>query len=310
MQGVADPAPTIEDHRRSPLGEANDPPVGTHAILFASGFLIALAYLGARHRFSSYPSIFEMSPPSVLWAALFCTQVGAWAAVGTWAAVTAKPMLSRVDTASGKVIGAALALLVAFCLVFFDVFIGRSVNAAGIEPGISTRIAGLGPFWAAVSYSVVVVLAGALLITHAALQQSNVTALTMREQMRTLRQFSSRLRTQLFGAGLLVGLSSASAVALNRARGSNGLPADYLVIHGALYSILLALLYVPAHITLVKKARTIVDRLPAVSPAGDTTAPDERKQIEEDLGLRLSGLPGWDIVASILVPLAASFLGK
>jgi len=126
-----------------------------------------------------------------------------------------------------------------------------------------------------------------------------------------LNEFRNRLLLLLFGAMILVGLSSVSALILNGARG-HPLDPEILWLHGSVYSVLLALLYLPAHLTLVKGATEVADRAastPALDAAPLETQLESRKAVADEIGVNLSGLPGWEASVAIVMPVATSLLG-
>ena len=299
----------------STRADEEDPRVGFVAVLFAVGFVAALAYLRATY---PSPGLGALTPSGALWAALFCTQVAAWVVV-TVLSVKSIRDLNRREPLNTVVpiarIVAVVIVLAGTCLLIFETFLDsaavrRALDNVSPDPGLRRAFAGLGLPVAATSYVPLMIVGGALLITHAALQRLVGGADALHLQVSRLRDFGSRLRMLLFGATLLVGLSSASAVMLNVARG-NALGEQYFWIHGALYSMLLALLYIPAHVTLVQKARAVAERMCPPGNAGSEAGllQEGRQQVEADMGVQLSGMPGWDVVTSILIPLATALLG-
>lgn len=300
--------------------DEEDPGIGSVAVLFAVGFLTALAYLRATY---PTPGLGQLTPAAALWAALFCTQVAAWLVV-TVLSVKSIRDLHRREPLNGVVpfgrIAVVVIVLAATCYAIFITFLESPAVVGileGVKPahGIKPTIAGLDVLVAGLSYIPLMVVGGSLLIAHAALKRLVDRTQSIQRQVSRLRDLGNRLRMLLFGATILVGLSSASAVTLNFARrgalAEGPLASEYFWIHGGLYSVLLALLYIPAHVTLVRKGRVVAEQLfPLGSPGGEPGAPVEgRKQIADEMGIHLSGIPGWEVVVSILVPLATSLLG-
>jgi hypothetical protein len=274
------------------------------AVLFAVGFIGAWAYLRAAYAETTYLGIAGLPPAGVLWAALFCTQIAAWVVVSGLSvkSVLSLPGRPAWATAAMGQAAAVVVVLGATCLLIFQTFIGRDAVGrylAGLDPdpGLDRTIAGLGPVIAPTSYIPLLVVGWSLLVTHAVLGRLVIQAGDdVHTQVTRLRDLRDRLHMLLFGATVLVGLSSAAAVTLNRARGGPLAP-EFFWIHGGLYSVLLVLLYVPAHVTLVRKGRIVAEHIP-----------EGQDKVEAETGIQLSGVPGWDVVTSILVPVATSLL--
>jgi hypothetical protein len=118
-----------------------------------------------------------------------------------------------------------------------------------------------------------------------------------------LREDALRL---LFIAGIVLALGTVAGAALRNAvnadRGPNYFPEEYVIIYGALYSLLLLIAYVPVYATFfatgVKLRETLCGERPA-SAAGFKQWKEARDAVNEALGLTLSG------AAALGPPLAA-----
>lgn len=293
-----------------------DTPVGRPLTLFAAGFFVGLGYLWYTYP-PLPPYIASLSSGGTTWAALLCVQVGAWVVVGTFSVETVvrthRAVPFRTALPGIRQAGFVLAILsvLGVTLAVFVVFLSEeAVNYSG-DLGIRRTIGGLGLPGAIVSYLILGIVAGSILLLHAALQHSCQNPLDTSIQIRQLNEFRNKLLLLLFDAMILVGLSSGSAVILNEARGQP-LDSGYLWLHGGVYSALLGLLYLPAHFTLVKGATALGDRAvstPALQAASPQTQLERRKAIADEIGVNLSGLPGWEAFIAIAMPVATSLLG-
>lgn len=177
-----------------------DLPAGDALTLFAIGFFAGVAYLWLEY--GHFDVLLSLSDTGRLWAALFCAQTGAWAMVGVLSvrAVlrtrTAIPLRKALPATRLAGLVAALLSVALVTLSSFVVFLGpeaMSVRLGIRQPGIESTIGGLGLIGAPLSYVVLTIVTGSILLTHSALQFRCSNPLDASEQIRELIRFQRML---------------------------------------------------------------------------------------------------------------------
>lgn len=122
------------------------------------------------------------------------------------------------------------------------------------------------------------------------------------------------LRQLLLVAGAVIGAATLASGALRlavlAAAPSASFPSEIPVLHGGFFTVVLAILYLPASTSLKRQARALVD---ACWPVPPSAKPDEtwyrsRQSAEGALGLAVSVRDSFQTGAAIVVPLVASII--
>jgi hypothetical protein len=122
------------------------------------------------------------------------------------------------------------------------------------------------------------------------------------------------LRQLLLVAGTVIGTATLASGALRQAVLAStpdaSFPPERLVLYGGFFTVVLAILYVPAHSALQRQARALVDACWPVPPSAkpDETWYKDRQNAETTLGLNVSVKGSFQTGAAILAPLVASVI--
>jgi hypothetical protein len=130
------------------------------------------------------------------------------------------------------------------------------------------------------------------------------------ESLLRLRNCAERM---LMTSALILALASLGVAALTSARKADfcSAPREYVIIHGALYSVLLVLVYAPTHKILIGRGRNIrAITVPLPPPDSEEwkRAYDKHKALSEVLRLEFTGLASWGVGFPILLPLFTSLV--
>jgi hypothetical protein len=116
----------------------------------------------------------------------------------------------------------------------------------------------------------------------------------------------------IIGAAILATGALRNLVIASNENDQSAFPKEHLLLYGAYFSLVLALVYAPIYQRLLATGRRLVDdACPAEAPGSDkwTAAYDKRKKLEELLGLDLSTTASFRAAVAITTPLVASIVG-
>jgi hypothetical protein len=116
----------------------------------------------------------------------------------------------------------------------------------------------------------------------------------------------------IIGAAILASGALRNLVIASNSNDQSAFPKEHLLLYGAYFSLVLAVVYAPIYQRLLAAGRRLIDdACPAEDPGSDewTKAYDKRKKLEELLGLDLSTTASFRAAVAITTPLVASIVG-
>jgi hypothetical protein len=294
-------------------------------LLAGSGFIVGLALTRVGVNHSGDIGGFTSTVQFQAWAVAIALQLGLWGllAPGLWRItrelwhrlpVTGRPSLALVI---GGYVG--LLALIAAALRFVP-------HNPSIPTVFSSRTAVL--VWVGMVVVVPPIAIGMWLIQgvlgklEATLQSTPRNRDTLeldwvmggREIFEELLDLRGRLQQLLVLGGAIIGAATLTTGALRLAvlawKPNASFPPDYPVLYGGFFTVVLAFLYGPAHVSLQRQGRAMLD---GCWPLPPTVKPDEawykaRQTAESMLGLTISVRDGFQTGAAILAPLVTSLI--
>jgi hypothetical protein len=157
---------------------------------------------------------------------------------------------------------------------------------------------------------------GGIWLVRAALRDLASSAEPNEKHIQTFLRLREQLQFFLSVLGILVGGLTLATGALRNALVATtpdlkGFPPELVLVYGAYFTALVALIYAPTYITLVATGRKLVDDLlPMPSPKSETWDDwyDRRKDLEELLQLQQGAAKNFQAGFAILAPLAGSII--
>ena len=249
-------------------------------------------------------------PKIQLWLTLIIAQAALWVASSFYLVATLGRLI-RTMASPSQYIRAGFVSLLPAGLVLLVFVLKQQVHRAPVPPdklgdysilnlpafaGVGAAVAGLA-VW------------GMYVICSVWQGESNTLLMEAGKITRYVELRESVLRF-LFVAGVIMALGTVASAALRNAvnaeRGPNYFAQEYVIIYGALYSILLLAAYVPVYatffITGAKLRESLCGEQP-VSAADFKPWKETRDAINETLGLTLSGAAALGPLVSALLPL-------
>ena len=254
---------------------------------------------------------FSRTGPFVLWAGLMGAQTALWALVLAWLVPSVGRLRTRYGRENRTEVVASTAMILAIIVV---VAVGGPLASSwpdyvphhAVKVGLITLVGAL----------VGLVAARGVWFVHGGLKQLAAEDLGTDKALKTFLALQNDLHRFLGTMGAILGLIILSAGAQRRAVLAYAPGTDYgyelVLVYGFFFSILVAAVYLPTHLTLTSVGISIRDAFfPAVSP----TSPEwedrmaKREKLGGQLELQVGALGRFKASAAILTPLAGSLIG-
>lgn len=303
MQGEPPPS------ERAAAEEGVDVPKA-HVVLWGA---IAGALIGVAVLYADFPSwdaddrVRASQGPFLLWMGTIAAQTMAWVFVfpvfrrlgrrlHTDAAARSREI--RVATGTLALLGAAIAFVPPLVADLPETVPHRGLKVAFLNiVAFGLAIYGARAIW----------FAGARLRTLAD-EEANALAAIQRH-----RRYRADLEILLAALGTLVTLAVVASAALRALTVSvdarTALPAQSVILYGVVLSLILALVYTPAYLALLRAGRALRDRLAPLVAPDDPTFGDrvtQRERLDALLGLNVAATVSFRAGVAILSPLLGS----
>jgi hypothetical protein len=308
-------------HREPKASGENDrdPPSDSAAriILFAVvGAAVGFAIFYVDWPFGPKASPFTATGQYRLWILIICAQTALWgaAAIPIWASIRA---YSAQWPGHKREIATAVGLLALLVLGF--------VVVAAVRSGLRLDYPLPHHRWKFGVISVlgsIVALAGAagIVLVHSALGSVPTRGRSEADQIGDFLRIRADLHRLLTIEGAILGAAILSTGALRNAILAYGhepnptysFPPEYVLLYGAYFSAVLALLYAPTYSRLLSVGGQLRDSFfPLESPRSETWSDwyDKRKRLEELLKLQVTAGESFRTGVAILTPLASGLVG-
>lgn len=288
-------------------------PLLTAVVLGGGGFLLGLLILFIDHPFVTTPTSYSHSGQFALWAFLIALQTGFWAAALQPLSAIVRELRAHFRAHRTEVVATAAA----FAALVVAFVVGASV-ARHIDnplPNFHVKIVLLNLLGASVALVGVI----GITLVHAALADRFPQKGTFDEHdVEKLLGLQAHLRRLLALDGVIIGAAVLSSGALrnallayNQDNPTFSFPEEYVLIYGAFFSALLALVYTPAHLRHRDVARRLRDSfapLPSPHDPSWSASYDKRSKLEELFELQLTTTASFRTGVAILTPLSGAAL--
>jgi hypothetical protein len=253
----------------------------------------------------------------VLWASLICAQTALWALLLAWLLPTVRRLGAEYwSENANEIVWSAAAILVIVVLVAIVPPLTRSFP--NYLPNHAVKLA----FLTILGGLVGLVPACGIWLVHGGLKRLGRDVDRNEDSIRTYLALEARLHRFLATLGAILGLLILTTAALRRVvveyatkythETAADFPYEYVLLYGLLFSLLVAAVYLPTHLTLIRVGRSLVDSFfPGVSP----THPEweermaKREKLTAALQLGVGPFARLRTSAAILTPLLGSLTG-
>jgi hypothetical protein len=259
-------------------------------------------------------------PNTIFWIAFICGQAALWAVLTVPVVQALRELKSQPRKRGAFVAGTMLTVV-----VFAFVAIASKISKADYPlPHHTTKIT----FLTAIGYGVTLLAAIAIWRIHTAVGEEPREGDPTAEQLAKLLRLRQLLNRLLGVQGAVIGAALLSTGALRNAivdwnkyvadahdpklQTVPDFPYVYVLVYGAFFSALLALIYAPTLSRLQLLGRSVRDRaaeLPAPTAPSFSSRLQRRKDLEDLLELNLSGSGSFRASVAILTPLVTSVVG-
>jgi hypothetical protein len=290
--------------RRSPLLTATALGVG--------GFLLGVLILFIDKPFVTTPKRLSDSGPFALWAWLIALQTGFWAAALQPLGAIVRELRPHFRPHRAEVVAPAAAF--AALVVTFIVVANVARPLKNPLPNYHVKLVLLNLLGTSVALVGVI----GISLVHAALADRFPRERTFDEHdLENLLRLQAQLRRLLALDGVIIGAAVLSSGALRNALlayykeidPTFSFPEEYVLVYGAFFSALLALVYAPAHERQRAVARRLRDAfapLPSPHEPSWSASYDKRSKLEELFELQLTTTASFRTGVAILTPLSAA----
>lgn len=248
----------------------------------------------------------------VLWGGLMCAQTALWALALAWLAPSVARLRARYGAENRTEVVVSTAMLLGLALLLSGGGLLVTTNPPNYMPGHEVKVSLL----SLVGLLVSLVAALGVWFVRGGLMQLAAKDLGTEKALSTFLALQSELRRFLGTLGAILGLlilaTSAQREALLEYKPGYEYDYELILVYGLSFSILVAAIYLPTHLTLAQVGNRIRDSFfPAVPPSSpeweDRTA--KREKLGSLLELEVGPLGGFKAGVAILTPLFGSLIG-